>query len=150
MPQTSYCTVTDIQNYISTPTLIQLTNDEGTDEIISTVVNEAIIYASTLIDGYLRGRYILPLNTHFPLLKILCIDISVHRLYSRRVQNDMPDVIENAYNKAVATLRDVQKGILTLQAENDLLETSNFNPEEYKTNKDILDRLFNKQKLNEY
>ena len=150
MPQTSYCTVTDIQNYISTPTLIQLTNDEGTDEIISTVVNEAIIYASTLIDGYLRGRYILPLNTHFPLLKILCIDISVHRLYSRRVRNDMPEVIENAYNKAVATLRDIQKGILTLQAENDLLETSNFNPEEYKTNKDILDRLFNKQKLNEY
>ena len=62
----------------------------------------------------------------------------------------MPEVIENAYNKAIATLRDIQKGILTLQAENDLLETSNFNPEEYKTNKDILDRLFNKQKLNEY
>ncbi|MBO6181511.1 DUF1320 domain-containing protein [bacterium] len=150
MTQTYYCSVTDIQNYVSTPTLIQLTNDEGSDKIVAYVVKEAIIYASTLIDGYLRGRYNLPLNTQFPLLKILAIDISVHRLYSRRVRDDMPEVIENAYNKAIQTLRDIQKGILTLEAENDLLETSGFNPEEYKTNKDIIDRIFNKRKMSQF
>ncbi|MBO6273472.1 DUF1320 domain-containing protein [bacterium] len=146
----SYCSSSDIESYISTPTLIQLTNDEGGDVINNIVTQEAIIYASTLIDGYLRGRYTLPLDTQFPLLKILCIDISVYRLYSRRMRDEMPEVIENAYKNAISTLRDIQKGVVSLQAENDLLESSGFNPQEYKTNKDLIDRLFNRHKLSEY
>ncbi len=146
----SYCSSSDIESYVSTPTLIQLTNDEGGDIINDTVTQEAIIYASTLIDGYLRGRYTLPLDTQFPLLKILCIDISVYRLYSRRMRDEMPEVIENAYKNAISTLRDIQKGVVSLQAENDLLESSGFNPQEYKTNKDLIDRLFNRRKLSEY
>ena len=146
----SYCSSSDIESYVSTPTLIQLTNDEGGDVINDTVTQEAIVYASTLIDGYLRGRYTLPLDTQFPLLKILCIDIAVYRLYSRRMRDEMPEVIENAYKNALSTLRDIQKGILSLQAENDLLESSGFNPQEYKTNKDLIDRLFNRHKLSEY
>lgn len=145
-----YCSSNDIENYVSKEVLAQLTNDDGGAEADCNVSDEAILYASVLIDGYLRGRYTLPLNTHFPILKILCIDIAVHRLYSRRVRNEMPDVIENAYNKSIQTLRDIQKGIVTLQGENDLLETSNFNPEEYKANKTMLDRIFNRHKLNEY
>ena len=146
----SYCSSSDIESYISTPTLIQLTNDDGGNDINTTVTQEAIIYASTLIDGYLRGRYTLPLDTQFPLLKILCIDIAVHRLYSRRMRDEMPEVIENAYKNAISTLRDIQKGVVSLQAENDLLESSGFNPQEYKTNKDLIDRLFNRRKLSEY
>ena len=146
----SYCSSSDIESYVSTPTLIQLTNDDGGDVINDTVTQEAIIYASTLIDGYLRGRYTLPLDTQFPLLKILCIDIAVHRLYSRRMRDEMPEVIENAYKNAISTLRDIQKGVVSLQAENDLLESSGFNPQEYKTNKDLIDRLFNRRKLSEY
>ena len=146
----SYCSSSDIESYVSTPTIIQLTNDEGGDVINDTVTQEAIVYASTLIDGYLRGRYTLPLDTQFPLLKILCIDIAVYRLYSRRMRDEMPEVIENAYKNALSTLRDIQKGILSLQAENDLLESSGFNPQEYKTNKDLIDRLFNRHKLSEY
>ena len=118
----SYCFSSDIESYVSTPTLIQLTNDEGGDVINDTVTQEAIIYASTLIDGYLRGRYTLPLDTQFPLLKILCIDIAVHRLYSRRMRDDMPEVIENAYKNAISTLRDIQQGDASLKDENELLE----------------------------
>ena len=147
---TSYCSVADIRSYVSTPTLIQLTNDDGGTTVIVSVTQEAIFYASTLIDGYLRGRYTLPLDTQFPLLKILCIDIAVHRLYSRRMRDEMPEVIENAYKNAISTLRDIQKGVVSLQAENDLLESSGFNPQEYKTNKDLIDRLFNRRKLSEY
>lgn len=145
-----YCTIEDIETQTSTPTLIQLTSDDGQEEINRVVALEAILYSSTLIDGYLRGRYTLPLNTHFPLLRILAIDLSIYRLYSRRMRNEMPEVIETAYKNAISTLRDIQKGVITLQAENDLLESSNFNAEEYKTNKNILDRLFNKGRLLEY
>ena len=147
---TLYCSIADIKTYISANTMVQLTNDEGGTSVNITVSTEAIIYASTLIDGYLRARYTLPLDTHFPLLKILCIDIAVYRLYSRRMRDDMPETIENAYKNAIATLRDIQKGVISLQAENDLLESSGFNPQEYKTNKAIIDRLFNRHKLNEY
>ena len=146
-----YCAVEDIETQLSTPTLIQLSSDDGQDEIDRTVVDEAILYSSTLIDGYLRGRYTLPLNTHFPLLRILCIDLSIYRLYSRRMFNEMPQVIADAYKNAIASLRDIQKGVISLQAENsETEETASFNPDEYRTNKDILDRLFGKQKLSEY
>ena len=145
-----YCTIEDIETQTSTPTLIQLTSDDGQEAVNRVVALEAVLYSSTLIDGYLRGRYSLPLNTHFPLLRILAIDLSIYRLYTRRMRNEMPEVIETAYKNAISTLRDIQKGVISLQAENDLLETSSFNAQEYKTNKSILDKLFGKQKMNEY
>ena len=145
-----YCTIEDIETQTSTPTLIQLTSDDGQEAVNRVVALEAVLYSSTLIDGYLRGRYSLPLNTHFPLLRILAIDLSIYRLYARRMRNEMPEVIETAYKNAISTLRDIQKGVISLQAENDLFETSSFNAQEYKTNKSILDKLFGKQKMNEY
>lgn len=145
-----YCTIEDIETHTSTPTLIQLTSDDGQEEVDRVVAQEAILYSSTLIDGYLRGRYTLPLDTHFPLLRILAIDLSIYRLYTRRMRNEMPEVIENNYKNAIATLRDIQKGVITLQSENDSLETASFNAEEYKTNKDIIDRLFSKERMFEY
>ena len=150
---TDYCTIEDIETHTSTPTLIQLTSDDGQEEVDRVVAQEAIeaiLYSSTLIDGYLRGRYTLPLDTHFPLLRILAIDLSIYRLYTRRMRNEMPEVIENNYKNAIATLRDIQKGVITLQSENDSLETAGFNAEKYKTNKDIIDRLFSKERMFEY
>ena len=145
-----YCTIEDIETHTSTPTLIQLTSDDGQEEVDRVVAQEAILYSSTLIYGYLRGRYTLPLDTHFPLLRIHAIDLSIYRLYTRRMRNEMPEVIENNYKNAIATLRDIQKGVITLQSENDSLETASFNAEEYKTNKDIIDRLFSKERMLEY
>ena len=97
-----YCTIDDIEKHTSSPTLIQLSSDDGQEAVNRVVVEEAILYASTLIDGYLRGRYSLPLDTHFPLLRIIAIDLSVYRLYSRRMRNEMPEVIETAYKSAIA------------------------------------------------
>lgn len=145
-----YCTLDDIEKHTSTPTLIQLTSDDGQEIVDKTVVEEALLYSSALIDGYLRGRYSLPLDICFPLLRVLAVDLSVYRLYSRRMRNEMPEVIENAYKNAIATLRDIQKGVISLQSENDSLEVAGFNAEEYKSNKSIIDKLFNKERMLEY
>lgn len=145
-----YCTIDDIETQTSTPTLIQLTSDDEQEAVNRTVAQEAILYSSTLIDGYLRGRYSLPLDTRFPLLRILAIDLSIHRLYTRRMRDEMPEVIENNYKNAISTLKDIQKGVISLQSENDSLETAGFNAEEYKTNKQIIDRLFGKERMFEY
>ena len=136
-----YCTIEDIETHTSTPILIQLTSDDGQEAVDRVVAQEAILYSSTLIDGYLRG---------FPLLRILAIDLSIHRLYSRRMRDEMPEVIENNYKNAISTLKDIQKGVISLQSENDSFETAGFNAEEYKTNKSIIDRLFSKDRMLEY
>ena len=145
-----YCTLDDIEKHTSTPTLIQLTSDDGQEIVDKTVVEEALLYSSALIDGYLRGRYSLPLDICFPLLRVLAIDLCIYRLYSRRMRNEMPEVIETAYKNAISTLRDIQKGVISLQSENDSLEVAGFNAEEYKSNKSIIDKLFNKERMLEY
>ena len=112
-----YCTIKNIETQISTATLIQLTSDENQSDIDRVVAEEAIIYATTVIDGYLRGRYSLPLNTRFPLLRVIAMDLAIYRLYSRRMRNEMPEVIAENYKNAVNHLKDIQKGILTLETE---------------------------------
>ena len=87
-----YCTIEDIETQTSTPTLIQLTSDDGQEVVDRVVAQEAILYSSALIDGYLRGRYSLPLDTRFPLLRILAIDLSIHRLYTRRMRDEIKKI----------------------------------------------------------
>ena len=142
-----YCTAEDIEIQIGKEPLIQLTNDNCEQNTIDTVVcEEAILYSSTLIDGYLRGRYNLPLNTHFPLLRVVAMDLSIYRLYSRRIMTEIPEVVCDAYKNAIKILENLQKGIITLETQdNQTLQNG-----EYCTNKTILDRLFNKRMMDEY
>ena len=142
-----YCTAEDIEIQIGKESLIQLTNDNCEQNTIDTVVcEEAILYSSTLIDGSLRGRYNLPLNTHFPLLRVVAMDLSIYRLYSRRIMTEIPEVVCDAYKNAIKTLENLQKGIITLETQdNQTLQNG-----QYRTNKTELDRLFNKGRLSEY
>ena len=142
-----YCTLEDIQTRIGILPLIQLTNDNGEGDTIDTVVcEEALIYSSTLIDGYLRGKYSLPLNTCFPLLRVVAIDLCIYRLYSRRIYTDIPETISENYKNAIKTLEQLKKGVISL--ETDEPETSVKTSGEYRTNKTELDRLFNKRVIN--
>lgn len=141
-----YCTSDDIEIQIGKNSLIQLTNDDNTQQTVdSVVVEEALIYSSTLIDGYLRGKYNLPLNTRFPLLRVVAIDICIYRLYSRRIYTDMPETISENYKNAIRTLEQLKKGVITLEtSESTEVKTSG----EYRTNKTELDRIFNKKVIN--
>lgn len=141
-----YCTSDDIEIQIGKNSLVQLTNDDNTQQTVdSVVVEEALIYSSTLIDGYLRGKYNLPLNTQFPLLRVITIDICIYRLYSRRIYTEMPETISENYKNAIRTLEQLKKGVITLEtSESTEVKTSG----EYRTNKTELDRLFNKKVIN--
>lgn len=148
-----YCQIEDIQKQVSKDTLIQLTDDNQVSEIDAVIVDEAILYSETLINGYLRGRYSIPiinigLDTEPPdILKILAIDLSIYRLYSRRFQTDTPDSISEKYKNSIKILEQIQKGIISLG-----IETAGTAPElgEYRTNKSFEERTFSKQVLNEY
>jgi phage gp36-like protein len=170
-----YCTIQDLETHLSTPTLTQLTCDEG-NVIDPVVAEEAIIYASTLINGYLRGRHKLPLSASswlpalngitgsessdpsslcrqsaFPLLRILTIDIAVYRLYSRRMRTEIPEIIAQQYKDAIKMLQDIQKGVMTLESTDEDNETpAELQSGEYRSNKTASDRLFNRTVLSEY
>ena len=146
-----YCTQEDIEKQVTTPTLIQLTSDNSQDAVDETVTYEAILYSSTLIDGYLRGRYELPLNTRLPFLRIIAIDLSIYRLYSRRLRADMPESILQQYKDTIKTLEKIQKGVIALEIETDNPSQSNvIELKEYITNKTSSDRTFSQEVLSEY
>ena len=142
----AYCNSNDIEIQIGTNSLVQLTNDDSSQQTVdNVVVEEALIYSSTLIDGYLRGKYTLPLNTQFSLLRVVAIDICIYSLYSRRIYTDIPETISENYKNAIRTLEQLKKGVITLESsDNQEVKSSG----EYRTNKTVLDRLFNKRVIN--
>lgn len=118
----SYCTLTDIKNLLPEETLIQLTDDENLHpasilasdqqhQAIIGRIDEAIAAADAEIDGYCAGRYSVPFSPVPPVVKGLSVEIAVYYLYKRRT---VPERIETSYDKAVARLKDISKGLMTL------------------------------------
>jgi phage gp36-like protein len=142
-----YCSLNDLKKQVQEDTLIQLTDDDNSGEIDASVIDESVIYSETLIDGYLRGRYTLPLSQVPAVIKILAVDLSIYRLYSRRFHTDTPDAISEKYKNSIRILEQIQRGIISLG-----IETAGRPPElgEYRTNKTFEERTFSKHLLREY
>lgn len=139
-----YCTLDDIKKQVQEATLVEITDDNLSGQINTDVVDETILYADTLIDGYLRGRYTLPLQTLPEIVKVIAIDLAIYRLYSRRFHTDMPESIKDKYKNSIKLLEQIQKGIVSLG-----IETVGTPPElgEYRTNKTYQDRIFTQELL---
>jgi phage gp36-like protein len=110
----SYCTLTDIEAVIQEADLIQLTDDGGLGVLDQAKVDAAIASAGDLIDGYLRGKYTLPIASVPETLKTIAVDISLYRLYERRLKLSMPESIQLSYKNAVALLAQIQQGKFSL------------------------------------
>lgn len=90
-----YCTVTELTDNVSERVLIQLTDDSVPPRTVNTARCEAAIAeASEIIDSRLRSRYTaLPLQAPIPaMIRSVCIDIAVYKLYCRRNQGDITTV----------------------------------------------------------
>ena len=139
-----YITQADIAAHLPNADLVQLTDDERAGVVNSARVDEAIGYADELIDGYLRGRYTLPLSSVPGLIKNLSKDIAVHRLYSRR-KADIPEKIGAQFKNALKLLEQIQKGVVSIGVESASQGAGN-----YKGNKAVTDRVFAKDTLDNY
>lgn len=109
----------DLLAAIGKDELTQLTNDEmgdySTAEPNWDVVDNALRYASELADGYLAGRYALPLESVPTLLGQWCTDIARHWLHKRRLNGaEFPKQVQQAYEDAVKLLSSVRDGKLHL------------------------------------
>lgn len=148
----SYCTLKDILNVIPEKELVNLTNDNPS---VSSCVDEQRFEAvskdaDSLINGYLRARYTLPLKDVPRTITQIAIDICAYRLYLRRPQK-IPEHITKNYDRAKEILSDIQKGKF-------VIETPSENPEKdvqavksvYRVNKTREDKIFTDSVLNAF
>lgn len=146
----TYCTVSDIQAVITADDLVQLTNDAGGDTVDTAKITDAINYVDNIINGYIRGRYSLPLASIPDELKFLAVDFAVYRLYSRRINTEVPESVAEKHRSVIKTLELVQKGLFNLGVES----TSAYGNPGLKTNKDTypssVNRFYDRKKWDDY
>ena len=146
----SYCSISDIQAVIANDDLVQLTNDSGSDTVDTNKINDAVSYVENVIDGYLRGRYDLPLASIPDELRYLTIDFVVYKLYSRRMYTEIPESVRRKYEEVIKTLEKIQKGSFNLGIES----SEAFEQPTLKTNKDSsfssVNKYYNADKWDEY
>jgi phage gp36-like protein len=106
----SYSTLADLIKLAPEKTLIQLTDDELLGVVNQARIDEAIAAADAEVDGYC-GDYALPFSPVPPIVRNMSADMALYRLYARRV-TAMPEVRKDAYNNALARLRDISKGAI--------------------------------------
>jgi phage gp36-like protein len=110
----SYATAQDVINRYPNRDLVQLTNEDPTATTINTApITQALADASAEIDGYIEGRFALPLTDPPAVLNRLATDIAMYRLQSLRPLHDLEDARQR-YEDAIAMLEKVATGELTL------------------------------------
>lgn len=110
-----YVTIADLDAVLSQRDLYDLTDNLDTNAKAALLesINED---ATGLVHGYLRGRYILPVAEPDNFLKGIVKDIMKYLLYKRRDALNMPDVLLKQYADTLALLKDIQKGVIVLDA----------------------------------
>ncbi len=100
----SYATAQDMINRYPNRDLVQLTNEDPTATTINTTpITQALTDASAEIDGYIEGRFTLPLTDPPAVLNRLTTDIAMYRMQSLRPLHDLEDA-RKRYEDAVAML----------------------------------------------
>lgn len=109
-----YASLRDLIDRFGEDELIQLTDRaaQATGVIDDTVVDRALGDADQLIDGYLGGRYALPLDPTPELVVKIACDVARFHLHADRPT----DTVKEAYKEAVRLLERMQSGTIRLQA----------------------------------
>lgn len=107
-----YATVTDMTTAFGFEEILELStlDDAAAQSIDAAVIEGAIADASGLINGYLQGRYTLPLLVIPAMLRRICCDIA--RYYLHRIAPS-EDVLER-YKNALKLLSEIGTGRVDL------------------------------------
>lgn len=108
----TYATLAQLTDRYGAQMLVNLTDraEVATGEIDEAVIDRALADTDALIDGYLAGRYVLPLAATPPLLADLAGAIAVWKLHTHKPD----DKIEADYRDARRTLDAIAKGDVRL------------------------------------
>ncbi len=110
----SYATANDMIARYPNRDLVQLTNEDPSATAINTAaLEQALNDAAAEIDGYLEGRFALPLAQPPAVLNRLACDIAMYRLQSLRPLHDLADA-RKRYEDAIGFLLEAAKGTVAL------------------------------------
>lgn len=119
----SYATPQDLIGRYPNRDLVQLSNEDPAATAIDTAaLQQALDDASAELDGYLGGRFTLPLTDPPAVLNRLAADIAIYRLQALRPLHDLADA-RRRYDDAIAMLTKVAAGELTLGIASDGRQT---------------------------
>ncbi len=108
-----YANTDDFLKRVGEQEAIELTDREMTGEVNIEVLNTALSDSSSQVDGYLAGRYCLPLKTIPQNLVRICCDLARYRLCSMSSRLITDEVIER-YKLSLKELENISKGVVSL------------------------------------
>jgi phage gp36-like protein len=109
----AYATIDDLRAQLDEATLVQLTDDEGQGSVNENRATRAIADAQAEIDGYLGGRYSVPLQEPVPeSVRRLAVELAIYNLYARR--GTVPDIRAERKKECVAFLEALGTGKISL------------------------------------
>lgn len=106
----AYCTLQDLLDRGYAVELLQLCDPEKLGEIDEVIVNRAIDDATADIDGYLAGRYELPLTIDISTLKQKACDVTRFYLQSKKPTES----VQKRYDAVIRYLEQVANGKIKL------------------------------------
>jgi len=125
-----YCTTADLLKAQPEIRLIEATDDANPNETGSfqvDIAQEMIDLACGVIDGFLAPRLRLPLPMTPVIIKKIAVDLTLHGLYERVGMAPKDSEMDKRRTNAVALLKEIGKGTLTLglpAAEAELVDPS--------------------------
>lgn len=108
-----YATVEDFVARIGEMEAVELTDRAMAGEVDNAVLEVALADSSSQIDGYLNGRYRLPLKTVPQNLVRICCDLARYHLTSKSLVT-MTEEVENRYKFCLKELENISKGVVSL------------------------------------
>ncbi len=111
----AYCTFTDLANRLGgMQNLIPFTDDTGTGQLDSNVLDGIISQADSEIDGYIGAVYSTPVSPVVPKLRTCSIVFSCEMLFQRRLAPGEKNLYTDEATRLRDDLRRIGEGELNL------------------------------------
>jgi phage gp36-like protein len=125
-----YATKSDLEKHSSAAAIVQLTDraDPPAGVADDAVIDQAIESASSLIDGYLRGRYGVPLSAPPAEIRDCCVVLAYKELHTGGIY---PDGVQKDYDAKIKWLTAVSSGVVKLSVDAAPTETTESDSAEY-------------------
>lgn len=106
----AYCSLDDLIARAGAAEILQIADRDLDGTADPAVVSAAIDQAGTLIDGYVAARHAVPLAPVPALVQGIAVAIARYTLH----RDGAPDYVVRDWNQAIAQLKDIQAGRLTI------------------------------------
>ena len=112
----AYSTRALLEQRIGVERVAQIARDTPADTAatIDALVLQACEDADALVDGYLGGKYKLPLASAPRLVIATALDIAIYNLHTRRPNLAVPEDVAERHKNAVKLLDTIARGLVTL------------------------------------